>query len=190
MISQPLLTNPQAIQVLSESQLSNSFLGDVIEICIVSRDYRRTIEGLIKLGIGPWRVYTFSPENVTDQTYMGEPAEFSLKVCFAQSKNVIWEIIQPISGPNIFQDFLDQHDEGIHHIAFNCDEMPWEERLKEFEARGFRLAQSGNWEGKNLFAFFATEDATTTIFETYFFYSDFEYPEPEEWLPVPPPALS
>lgn len=93
---------PQSIQdlkVLSESTLSNSFLGDTIEICIVTRDYRRTMSGLVQMGIGPWRVYTFSPETVTEQTYMGKPAEFSIKVCFAQAKNIIWEIMQPLEGP-------------------------------------------------------------------------------------------
>jgi methylmalonyl-CoA/ethylmalonyl-CoA epimerase len=175
-----------ALQVLSDSQLSNSFLGDAIEICIVTRDYRKTMEGLVKLGIGPWRVYTFTPETVTEQTYMGQPANYSIKVCFAQAKNVIWEIMQPLDGPTIFQDFLDRHDEGIHHIAFNCEDKPWSERLHEFESRGFRLIQSGKWIDKNAFAFFATEDATTTIFETYFFPPDFEYPEPEEWFPAQP----
>ncbi|MEM8806136.1 MAG: VOC family protein [Cyanobacteria bacterium P01_G01_bin.38] len=179
--------NLQSIQVINEATLSNQFLGDVIEICIVTRDYRRTMEGLVRLGIGPWRVYTFSPETVTEQTYLGEPAEFSIKVCFAQAKNVIWELMQPLSGPTIFQDFLDKHDEGIHHIAFDCGDKPWEERLQEFESRGFRLVQSGKWVDKNAFAFFATEDATTTIFETYFFPVDFEYPDPEEWFPAPPP---
>ncbi|MBE7385116.1 MAG: VOC family protein [Leptolyngbya sp. SIO1E4] len=176
------------ISVLSETALSNQFLGDVIEICIVTRDYRRTAQGLVQLGIGPWRVYTFSPETVTEQTYMGEPAEFSIKVCFAQAKNVIWEIMQPLSGPTIFQDFLDRHGEGIHHIAFNCDDRPWKERLDVFEARGFKCIQSGKWVDQNAFAFFDTESATTSVFETYFFPSDFVYPEPEEWIPAPPDA--
>lgn len=188
--SDQLSANPQTVQVLTESALSNSFLGDAIEICIVTRDYRRSMEGLVNLGIGPWRVYTFDPETVSEQTYMGKPAEFSIKVCFAQAGNVIWEIMQPLSGPTIFQDFLDRHDEGIQHIAFNCGDKPWQERLREFESRGFRLVQSGKWVDKNVFAFFATEEATTTIFETYFFPKDFEYPEPEEWFPAPPPITA
>ena len=65
--------------------------------------------------------------------------------------------------------------------------MPWEERLKSFEERGFSLIQSGKWMNQNAFAFFDTEEATGGIFETYYFPSDFEYPEPEEWYPEPPP---
>jgi hypothetical protein len=168
------------------SKLSNSFLGDVIEICVVTRDYWRTMKGLVKLGIGPWRVYTFNPETVSEQTYMGQPAEFSIKVCFAEGKNIIWEIMQPMEGPTIFHEFLQKHHEGIHHIAFNCNDIPWEERIRELEARGFEVIQSGKWLNKNSFAFFGTEDATSTIFETYSFPPDFDYPEPEEWFPEPP----
>ena len=167
------------IKVINTSQLSNSFLGDVIEICIVTRDYQQTMAGFVQLGIDPWRVYTFNAETVTEQIYRGHPAEYAIKVCFAQSKNVIWEIMQPLSEPTIFQKFLDRHDQGIHHIAFNCGDRPWNERIQEFESRGFRLLQLGKWMGQNTFAFLGTEDATSTIFETYFFPPDFEYPEPE-----------
>ena len=67
-------------EVLGENTMSNGFLGNLVEVCIVTRDHRRTMEGLVRLGIGPWRVHTFTPENVTGQTYGGGPASFSLKV--------------------------------------------------------------------------------------------------------------
>lgn len=49
----------QRPQVLSETRMANSFLGNLIEICIVTSDHRRAMEGLVRLGIGPWRVYIF-----------------------------------------------------------------------------------------------------------------------------------
>ena len=45
--------------VISDSELSNSFLGETIQVCVVSRDYKRTMEGMVRLGIGPWRVYHY-----------------------------------------------------------------------------------------------------------------------------------
>ena len=119
-----MVLNLNSMHVLTASQLSNHFLGDAIDICIVTRNYQQTMAGLVQLGIGPWRVYTFNAETVTEQTYKGQPTEYSIKACFAQAKNVIWEIMQPLSGPTIFQEFLDHHNEGIHHIAFNCGDRP------------------------------------------------------------------
>jgi methylmalonyl-CoA/ethylmalonyl-CoA epimerase len=173
---------------VSESRLSNSFLGNLIEVCVVTRDYRRTMEGLARLGIGPWRVYTFSPETVTEQRYKGQPAEYSIKVCFAQAEDVVWEIMQPLQGPSIFAEFLAEQGEGIHHVAVDCGEMAWDERIAEFEARGFECVQSGRWMDQNSFAFFSTQGAASTVFETYFFPPDFVFPEPEEWYPGPPPG--
>jgi methylmalonyl-CoA/ethylmalonyl-CoA epimerase len=151
-----------------------------MEICIVTRDHKRTISGLLKLGIGPWKAYTFTPQNTTHQTYRGKPADFTLKVCFAQAGNVVYELIQPIEGPTIFEEFLQKHGEGIHHIAYDCNGIPWEDRMAGFKERGFALAQSGSWQGKNHFAFFETEDATTTCFETYYFPDDWVDPAADE----------
>jgi methylmalonyl-CoA/ethylmalonyl-CoA epimerase len=176
--------------VISESRLSNSFLGNLIEVCIVSRDHRRMMEGMVRLGIGPWRVHTFDSSTVTEQTYGGEPAEYVLKVCFAQADNVVWEIIQPIDGPTILHEFLDEHGEGIHHVAFDCAGAPWEARLAGFVSRGFQLTQSGRFAGENVFAFFGTEGATGATFETYLIPEGFVWPEPEEWFPGAPPRAT
>ncbi|KPI44083.1 uncharacterized protein AB675_6460 [Cyphellophora attinorum] len=169
-----------AAQTKPSSSALQGFLGNVMEICIVTRDHKRTISGLLKLGIGPWKAYTFTPQNTTHQTYRGKPADFTLKVCFAQAGNVVYELIQPIEGPTIFEEFLQKHGEGIHHIAYDCNGIPWEDRMAGFKERGFALAQSGSWQGKNHFAFFETEDATTTCFETYYFPDDWVDPVADE----------
>lgn len=169
--------------------LDGSFLGELIEIAIVTADHRRTMEGLVRLGIGPWRVYTFGPDNVSEQTYHGEAAAFRLRVCFARSGNVTWELMEPIDGPTIFADYLTRRGEGVHHVAYDCRDIPMADRIRAFEARGFRCVQSGKWMGQNHFAFFATEEATSTVFETYSFPPDFAFPEPEYWYPAPPASI-
>ena len=37
----------------SDITLSNSFLTDTMQICVVTRDIYRTMDGMIRLGIGP-----------------------------------------------------------------------------------------------------------------------------------------
>lgn len=164
----------------------DTFLGRMVEIAIVTPDHRKTMEGLTRLGIGPWRVYTFDPTTVTDQTYQGKACEFTLKVCFAQHGDMVWELMEPVSGPTIFADYLRDHGEGIHHVAYDCNDVPLEDRIAEMKRRGFRPVQSGKWMRENAFVFFDTDDATTTCFETYAFPEGWDYPEPEEWYPAPP----
>jgi len=79
-----IVTSQNQSAEMAEHTESPSVLGNPIEICIVTRDYKRTITGLWQVGIGPWRVYTFTPSNTTNQTYRGKPSEFILRVCFAE----------------------------------------------------------------------------------------------------------
>lgn len=173
-------------KVTGATTLSNSFLGDNIQICVVTRDFRRTMEGLVRAGIGPWRVYTFGPDTVTDLTFRGKPAKYSMKLCIAFSGSMMWEIVQPVTGPNIYDEFLAKHGEGIHHVAFGCNNMPWPERLKAFADHGYAMIQSGRWLGKVPYAYFETEGDTTTTFEIFDIPADFVMPEPEEWYPAAP----
>jgi glyoxalase/bleomycin resistance protein/dioxygenase superfamily protein len=173
--------------VVSSTELSNSFLGGLIEICIVTRDHQRTMEGLVRLGIGPWRIYTFDSRTVAERTYDGAEADWAIKVCFADVRDLAVEIMQPLHGPSIFQEYLDEHGEGIHHVAFDLGGQPWPERVTEFAERGFSVRQSGRFADQNTFAFFDTEAATSTTFETYDIPPGFVWPEPEAWFPAPPP---
>lgn len=70
-----------------------------------------------------------------------------------------FELIEPLSGPSIFQDFLDAHGEGVHHVAWDCNGIPMAERVRGFEERGFRMVQSGDWNGGNQFAFFEDRES-------------------------------
>ena len=45
------------VSAVALDRLSNSFMGDTGQICIVSQDLKRTINGFVKLGVGPWAVY-------------------------------------------------------------------------------------------------------------------------------------
>lgn len=183
----PALPAVELPSVLSESALSNAFLGHIVEVCLVTEDHSRTLAGLVRLGIGPFRVYTFDDRSLAAPTYRGQDSPFSVKVAFARNAGLSWEVMQPLAGPTIMREFLDAHGEGIHHLAFDCDGAPWDQRVANFTARGFPPTQSGRWLNQNVFTFFDTEAATTTCFETYHFPDDFVFPEPEEWYPGPPP---
>jgi hypothetical protein len=158
---------------------SQEFLGNLEEICIATHDLDKCMVGLAKLGIGPWKVFTFDPTTVSEQTYNGKLAEWGLKVAFAQFGSMVLEIMQPLWGPNIIADFLKKNGEGIHHIAFDLNHIPWDERIRKFEERGFGVSQSGIWAGKCKFAFFDTDAHMATCFESILFYDNWEEPIPD-----------
>ena len=94
-----------------------------------------------------------------------------------------------MSGTN-YEEFLEKHDEGIHHVALTLNDIPWEDQVKAFEDRGYKMIQSGIWAGQVPFAYFETEEDTTATLEIFNIPADFPLPEPEEWYPAAPPATS
>lgn len=164
---------------------ADSFLGKAVLIGMVTRDAVRSMSGMWGSGIGPWRVYTFDSHSMTDQTHRGGAAAFALRVCLAKMGEMTWELIQPLSGRTVFTEFLDKQGEGIHHIAFDCNGLPFDARIQRFADRGFALAQSGCWLGRVPFALFECREATKTCISTFEFPADWEYPEPEAWYPAP-----
>jgi hypothetical protein len=42
------------VKVTSPTTLSNSFVGETFQICVVTADIYRTLEQFVRIGIGPW----------------------------------------------------------------------------------------------------------------------------------------
>ncbi len=170
--------------VLSSRKLSNSFLSDTIQVCIVTHDHKKCMEGFVRLGIGPWRVFTFDSAVLRHATYNGEKVDHSSRICLARHGSTLWEIIEPLEGPSIYRDFLEQHGEGVQHVAVAAEGMDFDQQVAEFGRRGFPVTQSGEVAGGARYAYFDTEGATHTTFEIIQFGGAIE---PEAWYPAPPP---
>ena len=186
--------------------LRSSFLGSIAEICIVSGDHKKTMDGLLRLGIGPFQVFDFTPATVPERYFRGQAGSFELKVCFAKHGGLTFEIMQPTSGESLMAEYLDQvaveipgiqvdadtrkrrGEGGVQHIAFDCKNVPMKERKREMRERGFEPVMEGVWKGRKgicNFCFFDTEASTGTVFESIEFSGDWEDPE-FEWYPQPP----
>ncbi len=166
--------------------MPTNILGETIQVCIVTRDHLRTLEGMTRLGVGPWRIYTYDKQNNTDLMYRGAPEDFAMKLCIAFSGKMMWEVVEPLHGRTIYHEFLNDHGEGIHHVAVDCAGLSWQERLAGYKDRGFDVIQSGSLKGEIPWAYFGTEDAISTTIETFTIPDGFEFPEPESWYPAPP----
>lgn len=163
------------------------FLGEVEEICIVTPDLERTAANLMLLGIGPWKLMEINPGNTTEQTYRGRATPFSIRVGFANVGKVVFELMQPLDDNSIFAEHLQEKGEGLHHVSFSLDGIPWEDRIAAFKSRGFPVVQSGRWLGSVRFAFFDTETATGMSFETYRYPpGHVDPPEELRWFPASP----
>ena len=98
--------------------------GPVIQICWVTGDIEAT-ERLLgqQFGVPAWtRIpdVRFGPETTT---LRGAPVDCSLHVSLGYAGDLQLELIQPVAGPSIHQEFLDAHGSGLHHVCFEVDDV-------------------------------------------------------------------
>jgi methylmalonyl-CoA/ethylmalonyl-CoA epimerase len=117
------------------------------------------------LGIGPWACFTHSLSSVPVLEYRGEPSAFSMRVALSSARPQI-ELIQPLTGPNIYFDWMERHGEGMHHFAYEISSM--DEGIAQMAALGYPLIQYGagfGLDGDGAFAYFDTEADFAAVIE-------------------------
>jgi methylmalonyl-CoA/ethylmalonyl-CoA epimerase len=142
-------------------------LGKVDQVALVVRDLDAAVRAYWeRLGIGPWTIMTFGPETVRELEYRGRPASIRMRAAFAMTDNVQLEIIESLEGPNIYEEFLEAHGEGMHHVGIRVPDL--RAAVAEMEARGYTVIQAGygtGTSGEGGFAYFETAGLFGTLVE-------------------------
>jgi hypothetical protein len=106
---------------------------------------------------GPWRVFTYSPAILSHQMYRGETSKFAVRIALNPTTPQI-ELLQPLAGPSVYDDWLDRRGEGLHHLAVYVEDA--DEAVGSLAAVGYRVLQEGRGfglEGDGAFVYFDTE---------------------------------
>jgi len=87
-------------------------------------------------------------------TYRGEPADFIADIALSYAGDMQLELIAPVSGPSIYQDFLAEHGPGLHHICIEAaDADDFAVLLDDAAARGAEVVTEGVLPGGMRFAY-------------------------------------
>lgn len=145
--------------------LPNSFISGVYQVALVVHDVEETMKSYTQqIGIGPWRVALLEPPRLTDTRVRGESVEYSFKYAVAWTGDTMWEIIEPVDGPSIYKEFLNDHGEGIHHILVQHEGLDFDTALEQFGKRGCPPAMEGRI-GDIRFAYLESEGPLKTTLE-------------------------
>ena len=121
-------------------------LKRVTQIALVVRDIEKATATWSKLlGLKKPSIGETEDLESTHMTFRDKPSKGRAKLAFLNLENIEIELIQPVGGPSTWQDFLDRHGEGIHHIAFRVENL--EKTLKKFSRMGVKVEQKGDFEG-------------------------------------------
>lgn len=153
----------------------------ITQVCVVVRDIQAAMEHYWKiLGIGPWRIHTFEPPGLTNTTIHGGEQPYTMKLAVAEVGDVQWELVEPLEGPSIYKEFLDERGEGLHHVKFAVDD--YDEAVSAFGAKKIGVLMSGTFRG-GTFAYMETEDTLGMIAEITKRAPDAPMPAPEATYP-------
>ena len=140
-----------------------AFVGDAIyQICFVTRDLEATQAFLHEhAGVGRFRV--FPDPSFRELTYRGEPADFRINLSLGYAGDTQFEVIEPISGPSLYTEFLESSGPGLHHLGFLVEDF--DRAARGYEANGYRVVQSGVFGAATRFAYYDTMAQCGAIME-------------------------
>ena len=90
-----------------------------IQINIIVRDIEAAAEKWAQIfGVEKPEIQPMLLEGGDNYTYRGEPVSCEILFAVIEMNGFVLELHQPVSGPSTFQEFLDKHGNGVHHIGF------------------------------------------------------------------------
>ncbi len=67
-----------------------------------------------------------------------------MKLALAQLGPVMCELIEPVQGPSSYEEFLNEHGEGLHHLGYFVEDIDAE--ISNMESKEFRSCRAdGAW---------------------------------------------
>lgn len=125
----------------------------VKDITIAERFFREA------MGIGNFSKAEIIRLEEFEGTYYGEPCDAESLVSIAYSGGTFIELIQPLSGRSIFQDYLDKNPAGgVHHIAYSIPVANLDKVISEMANKAIPVVTSVNHPIASIVFFDTTKD--------------------------------
>jgi catechol 2,3-dioxygenase-like lactoylglutathione lyase family enzyme len=140
----------------------------ISQIAIVVRHMDEALERYHRaLGWGPWNIYEHKPPALHDTYLHGQPTEFTMLGAETHVGEIVVELLQPVDGPSIYKEWLDEHGEGLHHIAVMRPTPAESDATKQrFEEMGAPVLMEGRIGETIHFYYLDTEPLLKVILES------------------------
>jgi methylmalonyl-CoA/ethylmalonyl-CoA epimerase len=123
-------------------------IGSIEHVSVLVRDLNQALEHYTNdLGMGPWGVYTLTPDWIRDMTVHGKEQSYVYKLALCNVGPVLYELMESVQGPSIYEEFLRERGEGVQHLGYFVEDIDAE--ISKMDSRGFALVLSGRGFGTN-----------------------------------------
>lgn len=118
----------------------------VAQIGIIVRDIEKTAQTYADFfGVDVPPINWTDPLEQAETEYRGSATVARAKLAFFKMGSLQLELIEPDEHPSTWREFLDEHGEGVHHIAFHIQGM--KDRIELLAGNGMPLVQKGEYTG-------------------------------------------
>ena len=140
----------------------------ISQIAVVTNDLQKTMEQYTKLlGWGPWSVFRHEPPRLHDTVVRGKPTDYTMLGAETHVGDMGFELLQPLEGPSIYKEWLEQHGEGLHHVAVMLHDFDESTELKKkFDEIGSSVLMGGRIGETIEFFYLDTEPSLKIILES------------------------
>ncbi len=137
--------------------------GAIVQIAHVVRNMDRAMNDYWNgFGLGPWDIYTFAPPAVRDSMVRDKPSSHKYLLALTWRGDMQLELIQPLQGRSIYDEYLEKRGEGLHHVKFFYSDCG--AALSRFREKGISVIQSGKFD-EDEFYYLDTEKSLGFIVE-------------------------
>jgi methylmalonyl-CoA/ethylmalonyl-CoA epimerase len=121
----------------------------IAQVALIVKDVETTKRKFAEfLGVSTPPTIDAGEYSVTQTVYNGEPApDANCLMAFFGLGSLQLELIQPNDAPSVWRDYLMQHGEGVHHLAFKIKDM--KDMVAKCENFGMTLVQKGEYGSAN-----------------------------------------
>lgn len=114
----------------------------VIQVGLVVKDIAATVQRYHEvLGLTATNQQETPGHKITEATFYGKPTEATAKLAFFNLGQAQLELIQPDNTPSVWRNYLNEHGDSAHHLAFRVKDT--EHAVAHFAKHGIGVAQQG-----------------------------------------------
>lgn len=132
--------NPDDARGPAQASANEDPFTRITQYAFVVRDVHKVSAFYERIGLGALP----AERNISlDRVYRGSPGVFEMLLGWGRKSDVVFEWIQSMVGPNVYEEHLQQHGEGFHHLGFNVTDM--DAAIATLRSRGLGVTMSGGW---------------------------------------------
>jgi Glyoxalase/Bleomycin resistance protein/Dioxygenase superfamily len=127
-----------------ERLITGSFISNIVQIAIITRNLESTVRELSeRFGVGPFKGWNHTSLSLLNTKFRGRESPWSAKIALAWVGNIQLEVVQPSEGLTLYDQYLNEHGEGVQHLLINSDYLSFEQTVEKIVTAGFPVVQEG-----------------------------------------------